>query len=919
MMQARGMMNFAQRQRPSWIRQARLALASVFGLLLLLLCLVWLSSLIALAEPLGNRTSPQRGTRRPGRAANPVQPDPATARVPHAQAQIIRNVLPIQCSGQPYNVGFVMVSARLADSRPVKALGLILSATKTEGPTDAFCLYWSDKQANVPTQQDGLSTTPDGALVDYGSDNGGSGRETVARFFNKYGCQPPDESLVSAFMGAKQIQSLRDLLLVILGRDDDSNVIEAKPRELEVFAKLQDMGRFASGVHNYIKEVVTRLRAQDATKEGLELSVQNLTKERDEWKQKAGNVEWGLTEYGALTVAFLIGLVLGGGGLYYYLERWAKKPASYQSSSVAGQPISIQDALSAEDRQGLQAAKAELSKIIEKFQTRFTEEFNSKQKQPPHSIKHNPQPMYRLWLDLLHALAVFRDKALTPTWVIPEKGPEAQQPESSTNEISMPRAKVNNGFKEDDQSIRQINETSVPRADVDNSYASALAVLETRLQQFSEATRFLSTLWDLRYQRAYRDEQTADLADELRKACALCQELYAGLTGSRPPEGTLQIDQTRQLLGDVLADIDWINREHCSGRLGQAASLRNFVTVVKEREVLMFYLQLKNLVESVNETMFGYCDLERESLSVALQRIVREHSETLRLLREKNSDKRVNLLAVVQHELNQRQETAEKVRTLEVNLKDTKDQLGNAQFELMTSESLAATLGEQLHFKLDAQGKEGKTVSSALMLLQKEQKEDSYSQLRLGLSAALLALDKASKQGSQHGQHNVVEALNVEQLNNGVRDLLETMQDYRGRGLWEQGLFRSFAQGWLHSLLRAELLLRNYFADQPEFSSLYEAVTLAAASVRATLREYGIKLGEIELFEPLPSGVETDSVYPALRSLTAVGEKIRQRLATDSRPFVIDVVAFPFRDYSDPVKTSPGRAVIVNPSAWDKG
>ena len=98
-------------------------------------------------------------------------------------------------------------------------------------------------------------------------------------------------------------------------------------------------------------------------------------------------------------------------------------------------------------------------------------------------------------------------------------------------------------------------------------------------------------------------------------------------------------------------------------------------------------LQLKEQIERTNETMFGYYNAEQESVSAALQRIAWEHGEALKTLREKNSERRVNLPAAVQHALDQKQEAAEMTNTLETKLKEAKGQLGQAHFGRRVSHS----------------------------------------------------------------------------------------------------------------------------------------------------------------------------------------------------------------------------------------
>lgn len=887
--------NSTPRQRPTQVRQARgglkpVPLFTALGLLGLFL----LSNLTGLAiAPQKNKrnTSPssvKNSVQVAGRGKDTEQLPPKTL---PTQAQITRNVLTTKCDGQTYNVGVAMANATLSDGNPVKSLGLILSAPTADEPIDAFCLYWVGKQSSVPTHLDDLSAN--GSLKEAGGVDDPS-QAALAGLFHRHKCEIPTP-LVSTLLNAKQAQGLRELLAAIPDRDEDAVAVEAKPDELNPFTGLPDASSFAQSVHQYIQKAIQQLRVQRATKKELQSLVNNLTSERNEWKQKAENAGWGLFEYGALAFAFVLGLALGGAGVYFYFERWEKQKVSYEPPKQ--EPSGGTEAASAQAVQQLAQAQAELRGVIDEFQRRFANEVNPKQKQSAEAIKHNPQHMLRLWLDLVYRLGIFRDQSLAPTQAVIEPPSQPGQPAAAPAE------------------------TSSPQGGTSDSPTQARAIIESYLQQHTEAVNFLSSSWALRYQKAYCGQPAAPLANELHEGYKLCQALYAKLTGDNPPQDDL-IERTAQSLQQVQADVNAINIEQYQSRLGQTGqdvSLKKIVAEVKRTKALELYLCCEEQLKSSNKYLLGYYNPAQEALLTALKRIVREHGEALRLLHEKNDERRINLLEAVQRTLQQIQRAAEERSKLEAELKQTKDQLSQAKVELWSSDALASVVAEQLHFKLDALASGGKTVSLLVTLLQKEQKDHVYTQLRLGLSAALLNLGEAIEQGHQHEQSVVLEALDVEEIRNGLQQLLEEIQQCSGRALWEQGLFRSFQNGWLHNLFRAELLLPSYFAGQSKLSSLHEGVKLAAASVRVALQKFEIKLGKIELFELLPSGVETQSVYPKLRNLPEVGEKIRQRLATDYRPFIIDVVAFPFRDYQDSVKASPGRAVLVNPSAWEKG
>jgi len=160
----------------------------------------------------------------------------------------------------------------------------------------------------------------------------------------------------------------------------------------------------------------------------------------------------------------------------------------------------------------------------------------------------------------------------------------------------------------------------------------------------------------------------------------------------------------------------------------------------------------------------------------------------------------------------------------------------------------------------------------------------------------------------------VIDALYIEEIRKGLGKLLARMEEFSGSQLWDAGLFLGFSQNWLHYLLRADLILRAYFAKQKGVGFLQEAISLASSAVKAALLELDVGLVRIELFEPLQTGVEPVEIHYNLRKLPVVQNLIQERLSKGNNLFVVDVISFPIRLNGKQIIS--GRAAVVNPSDW---
>lgn len=317
------------------------------------------------------------------------------------------------------------------------------------------------------------------------------------------------------------------------------------------------------------------------------------------------------------------------------------------------------------------------------------------------------------------------------------------------------------------------------------------------------------------------------------------------------------------------------------------------------REKLGKYHPGPELIQTVNAVAATYDAIKEE-----VKRALPDSGETL--------PESVTSLATGYLELKL---TADRAGELEAEVGGLRNQLAAALTESTAGKELAAEIALQLNFKADGSVEGPASVAGTLGLLKKERGESVYLQLRLGLCSALMALDKTTAEGGFGEQREVVEALLLEKVNKGIRELLAGMEGYSGEQLWNTGIFQGFDEKWLHYLIRADLLLHTYYADRKEFGPLRKAVSIACSALLAALYEFHVEVVEVGLFGELPRDMEKASVYPGVRSLAAVREKVLSKIQdTGVNEVVIDVTSFPYMVKG--VQANRGCASLANPSAW---
>lgn len=371
-------------------------------------------------------------------------------------------------------------------------------------------------------------------------------------------------------------------------------------------------------------------------------------------------------------------------------------------------------------------------------------------------------------------------------------------------------------------------------------------------------------------------------------------------------EAELRLYANAQLVRDY-KEIRKSLREHVGGGL---KAIEAVATLIEERETaqkkLGKYHPNLNFIQIVDKTADDYDAFAGE--------INRALPDTQMSTRE--------AVASLANKYLELKPEADRASELDIERDNLKEQLATAQGESKAGKELAEEIARQLNFKTDGFEEATDTVTETLALLKREGDPSTYLQLRLGLSSALLALGKATDARGSDEQAEVIEALFLENVKEGIKDLLAAMGGYSAEQLWNEGIYQGFSERWLNYLIRADLLLSTYYARRKEFGPLRKAVSLACSSLLTTLYEFHVEVAEVGLFEKLPKDIATTPVEPRLRNLQAVIDKVLLQIKIfedtnvdlNVNPVAVDVTSFPYIVKGD--LHNKGCVSQLNPSAW---
>jgi|GEM_PF-6114785 len=128
---------------------------------------------------------------------------------------------------------------------------------------------------------------------------------------------------------------------------------------------------------------------------------------------------------------------------------------------------------------------------------------------------------------------------------------------------------------------------------------------------------------------------------------------------------------------------------------------------------------------------------------------------------------------------------------------------------------------------------------------------------------------------------------------------------------WRRALEPALAQGWLHALLRAGLVLGTYYPGRPE-AHRWRPVRALAEAFRQALLATHHKPEPLRLLAPPPAGAEVEEHGSSLTRLSPVIEAVHRRQA-EGTGFVVDVTRFAVQGSGG---SAPPRVVLYSLADW---
>jgi hypothetical protein len=224
-------------------------------------------------------------------------------------------------------------------------------------------------------------------------------------------------------------------------------------------------------------------------------------------------------------------------------------------------------------------------------------------------------------------------------------------------------------------------------------------------------------------------------------------------------------------------------------------------------------------------------------------------------------------------------------------------ELESLKLQTQGSTQLAGVLSHYVHLTAGAQ-LESPQVQAILQRFTAG--NYTHRQLRLRLSAAIEALNRAVVAVGNAGRTNALDALRISEFKDRLDELLTNLESFDGDAIWKECLSSGLLGKWLHHLLRAELVARTYFAEDDSLALLIAPLTEACTALRATIRQFNVQVPLLTLLsEPPPGATLRYEIDPKLGQLLEFQQKVRakweQRKPGEDPKFIVDVEVFPWQ------------------------
>jgi hypothetical protein len=886
------------------------------------------------------------------------------------RAQTVQSAQPVLCGAKSHHLRLVTAEAPI-NGKTAKALVVALTP---EDKTDkkVFGLYWMNDQSPAPTHRDDTRGTLGSALVSYNKGLAGVG-EVVQSFFNEVRCTTVDPQSIDS-----QLVSVQNLMGTLSGapddlhgvarelesqgvRFDDEQVKDASAGNQILFNGLSNEVGFAKAIRQYVDSVsgfnggrIDDPGAQNLSQEDkiARLSGENTRLEREvaglraEQNSLFGSAPSWLVAVLSLTSA-TIGAALGFVAWGYHNDRRGASPtdaplAVTPQPGQGGETTGGQASYAHGNLAGIIAAASIRRRDIEQRYRPGGQWSDARNR----SGKGQGDVAGKIINQLKNNLLLIENNTARARAAIEQGLGEANsavsQSQQQTNEwrnafvelqtqveglqkdpsergggATVPvTPPTSTGSAEMSPVVQQMAGTVGQLSTDIKALKSSVDEYNNRLTKYFEASKGLQDIWWNWYGQAYAGERTDAFVKEVREAI----DLYRFLKKRCSNDGA-SIDRTMKNMESVVGDLDVIRKVYLAKSLGETALLNQITEKLKNKltDDAAAAESLKNKKEEARRKLAKYQpDLTfMETVDAVVADYEALTNEVKQVLPDKGGSVRgmVASLATAYRNL---KPVADQAQQLEIERDELRLSLNTAREQVAASKELVEEVALHLNFRTDRLKENERAVTEMLDRLKKERESSAYAQLRMGLSSALLALEKATVAGGPDEQTDVVEALYLDKVKRGIQTLLGEMEQYEGEQLWDMGLSEGFGQKWLHYLIRADLLLRTYYSDRWEFGFLRKAVSLASSAMLAALYEFQVVVVEVGLFEELPEGMGTDPVSSGIRNLPAVRDKVSSKI--DDNPtneVVVDVTSFPY--FVKRVQQNPGRASRANPSAWKQG
>jgi len=396
-----------------------------------------------------------------------------------------------------------------------------------------------------------------------------------------------------------------------------------------------------------------------------------------------------------------------------------------------------------------------------------------------------------------------------------------------------------------------------------------------------------------------KEDEAAQVRGDTETSAGESAEERPEVNGQQPAIG--HRDSFSQRLDTLFKGLNAVGESHLGMPPGRKTDPQILVSYIEQgleerKRVVADYEQLQQVERQVREILTKYTITSEERIEYLAKGLGHQLDQTIDAIQEviTDSDK-----GVEEHDGAENMPVKSLVERLILNRASVVN--------------LASKLSTYLN--MPAESTLGAATEANSYLRQLEQEGDEHRQLRLRLSAALIALHQASEKVRSKDRAVVLKLLQLEDITTGLVKLLQILGKLPGEKLWSIGIANAFSEGWLHRLFRAELILKTYYSTgQP----LYEPIHQAGEALRQAMGAFGVELKPaITLLEEPPKGAETlYNAHPLLYAQEEVKKKVRERIDAGGITFVVDVEAVPYQEFRGK-EPYAGHVVLVNPSEWN--